>query len=436
MQVSIESTGPLEREMTVRIPAARINTEVNNRLASLSRTAKIDGFRKGKVPYKLVERRYGQQIREEVLGDAVRKTFYEAVSAEKLRPAGNPSIEALQEVDQTDNPAYEYKAKFEVYPEIALASVEQLKIALPVCTVIDADVRKQGCHWHGSDQPAALGDRVTMDFFGTVEGHTFEGGEANGFQVELGSGTLIKGFEESLVGAVPGKTVELDLQFPDSYRDAKLAGKPVHFRVLVTSVEYAHLPELDGQFFAGFGVDEGGLDVFRGAVRMNMERECNQKIQAQLKANVVSALLDANQITRPKVLIDGEIQRLRQDMVQRLTAQGMPNMPVESLSPTLFEAEAQRRVGAGLIMSEIVRSANLTADPAKVRLVIEGLASSYEDSSRVIRWYYEDRTRLAEAESLVLENETVDWLLARASVEERSTSFDALMNPVQTGNAT
>ncbi len=431
--MSIEVTGALERCLTVRIPEERIAGEVANRLGTLSRSAQIQGFRPGKAPLKLVQRLYGDKVRQEVIGEVMRSSFAEAVNTNGLRLAGGPSIEPIE---SATGQGFAYKATFEVYPEITLAPVGDLKIIKPVCNITEQDIdrrveslRAQRRRWEIVDRAAEKGDRLDIDFHGTVEGETID--EATGFRFELGAGGLLPGFEEGLIGVCGSSERQLDLVFPADHRDPNLAGKPVQFTIKVNSVAYPVLPEVDEELFREYGINEGGLTRFREEVRKGLESERDQGVRDKVRAQVMEALREANPIEVPKVLVEAEARRLHQQARVRAIIYRVAPEEVEALAPAMFERQAQRRVALGLILSALIRSAGLRAEPEKIRSMVEGLAASHEDPARVIKWYYEDRDHLREVEVAVLEEEVVDWVLAQAQTEERQMTFDALMNPGQ-----
>lgn len=436
MQVSVENTGTLQRRMTVEVPEEQISSEVQARLQNLSRTARLDGFRPGKVPMKLVQKRFGDRVRAEVLGEVLRKSFFDAVVQEKLRPAGEPSFQP-----QDTEAGLSYTATFEVYPEIELAPLEQLKVVRSHCEISDADVdamietlRRQQRDWVEVDRPAAEGDQVEISYTGTMDGKPFEGGATNGFRLELGSGRFIEGFESGLLESTAGSELTLDLRFPDDYGNEEMAGKPVTFQVQVHKVLEGRLPELDEAFFSRFGVTEGGEDAFRAEVRRNIERERDQAQRNRTKASVLEALLAANPVALPDGLVRQEAQRLAQEMRQNLRARGISNEHVAELNADMFDDQARRRVALGLIMAEVIRANKLKVDPAKLREGVESIAASYEDPAAVVKWYYEDRNRLGELETALLEDEVVAWVVDKAQVEVAEVTFDDLMKPVQTGD--
>jgi len=438
MQVTVEKTGGLERRLHVEIPEERVEGEVQSRLESMRRTAKVPGFRPGKVPLKVVAQRYGRQVRDEVVGEVVRSSLYDAIAQENLRPAGSPTIEPL---DAPPGEGIRYTAVFEVYPEIGTPTVEGLSITRPSAEVTDADVermletlRAQRKTWTPVERPAREGDRLVIDFEGRIEGETFEGGSGTQTPVELGSGRMLPGLDEGLVGIQPGEERTLELRFPDDYQAENLAGKPVSFRVVAHSVQEPVLPELDEDFARSFGVQEGGVEGLRAEVRKSMQRELEDTVRSITKRRVMDALLEANPVQPPKALVREEAERMAQLRRAELAQQGIDADQL-GLEPDMFHSQAERRIALGLLLAEIVRSNNLTADPDRVRARIDAIASTYEDPSQVVSWYYADRARIAEVESTVLEDQVVDWMLERVEVKEEETSFDGLMHPGQTTKA-
>jgi len=435
MQVTVENLGALQRRMRVAVPEEAIAEEVRNRLKSLSRTTRIDGFRPGKVPMRLIERRFGHQVRQEVLGEVMRNSFIEAVDAEQLRPAGMPSIEP---VESEPGKGITFDATFEVYPELELQELERLELERPVCEIDDPAVdrmidnlRHQNRTWETVERPAQEGDRVKVDFKGTIEGEPFEGGEAQGFDIEIGSGALIEGFETGLKGAGAGEELTLDLRFPDDYPRQALAGKPVRFEVRVIQVEEPRLPELDEAFFARYDVAEGGLEASRAEVRRNMERERDQALRNHLKQRVMDALLAANRFEIPQALIDQEAQRLLQETRQGLTLRGLPEETTTSLEPAMFNDRARRRVAMGLTMAEIIKREGIKAEPGEVRERVEQLASGYDQPDQVVSWYYQDQERLSEIEGMVIEDKVIDLVVSRARCTDTPMSFEEALKPAE-----
>lgn len=423
--------------MTVSVPEDRIADKVQDRLKELVRTVKIDGFRPGKVPFGVVQKRFGSRVREEVMGEVLRTSFSEALNAEELRPVGEPSIEPG---NVEPGNGMSYTATFEVYPAIEIAPVEQLKIEKPVCEIGDADLTKmietlrdQHKTWNPVERESANGDQVTIDFEGTLDGEVFEGGTAENFELVLGLGQMIDGFEEGLVGKAPGAETNLELKFPENYQAAHLAGKDVRFKVTIKQVAEPVLAELNDEFFARFGVQEGGEEAFRKEVMENMERERDRAVQRQFNTAVLETVAAANELPLPRALVEAEMRRMQQQALQTMMQRGAPP---ENFDPAamadMFHQPAEKRVKMGLLMAEMIKTAGITADPAKVRETIESMAASYEDSAAVVKWYYEEPQRLQEIEAMCLEDEAVSWIVGRAEVSEVPISFDDLMNPVQT----
>lgn len=432
MQVSVESAAGLQRTLKVAVPEETIEKVVATRLQSLTRTAKIKGFRAGKVPMKVVKQHYGQQVRQEVLGEVIQSSFYEAVTKEKLRPASSPSINT--ENDEAGK-GLEYTATFDVYPDIKIADMSGQKIEIPNCEISDADIdgmietiRQQQVSWKDSSEAAGDGDKVTIDFKGIIDGEAFEGGEGKGMAVELGKGRMIKGFEDGLVGVTMDEERGLDLSFPEDYHAKELAGKDVHFDIKVTKVETPALPEIDSEFAKRLGVADGDMDKMREEVKANMQRELDAIIKNKTKQEVMDKLLDANKIEVPAALIESESQNLMKQMSNNLLSQGMKPDQI-TLEPSMFNEQAQRRVALGLIMAEIVKDQGLEADAAKVKNYIDTVASSYEKPDEVVKWYYGDKQRLNEVESMVLEEQLVDWVQQQAQQETKNYTFAELMYP-------
>ena len=431
MQVSVETTSSLERRLTVAVEEDRIADAVQSKLKDLTRTVKMKGFRKGKVPLKVVQQQYGSQVRQEVIGDVLQASFYEAVSQEKLRPAGMPTFDTKE---MAPGKGLEYTATFEVYPEVAIADLSQQSIEKPVCEISDADVdnmieniRNQNTAWETANRAAKEGDQINIDFKGMIDGEAFEGGEGKGMTVQIGQGRMIAGFEEGLKGAKAGDDLTLSLTFPDNYQAEHLAGKPVEFAIHVNTVEAPKLPEVDAEFAKKLGVSDGDLDKMRDEIRNNMQRELENKIKSRLKEGVMDKLLASHEIDVPAALIDNEAQALVNQMRQNLMSQGMGQQDLK-LDPAMFSDQAERRVKLGLIMSEIVKQHDLQVDPEKVKAMVESIAAPYEHPEEVVKWYYADKRRLAEVESLVFEEQVVDWVMDQVKVEEKGIEFNELMN--------
>jgi trigger factor len=435
MQANLETLSSLERRLSVTLPLDKVNTEIESRLKHLARTVKLHGFRPGKVPMKIVEQQFGGQVRQEVLGDAVQRSFGEAVKEKNLRVAGFPRIE----VKPGDAPAekFEYIATFEVYPEVAIGELAQVKIERPVVEINDAEVgktidilRKQRTHYHVVDRGAQSGDQVRMDYRGTIAGEAFDGGTGVDQNALLGSGQLLADFEKNLIGMKAAESREFDVHFPDEYHGKEVAGKDARFAVQVKEVREPHVPEADAEFAKSLGVADGDLAKMRADVKANLEREVKRRAETRVKDQVMKSLLDATRVEMPRALLDMEIERLMQNMRRDLEQRGLKSdqipMPKEA-----FEPEAVRRVSLGLILAEMVRLHKLEAKPDQIKAVIQEYAQSYEKPEEVVRWYYQQPERLREVESLVLEDNVVKWTLSNAKVEDKPTAFDDLMGNAQ-----
>ncbi len=440
MHTSVEKSTTLERRLTVEIPEDRIAAEVQTRLEKLSKNARIPGFRQGKAPAKVVRQQFGSRVRDEVVGEILQSSFGEAMNKEDLRPAGQPVID---KVESTVGNGLRYTAVFEVFPQFELAPVEGLAVVRRVCNIGDADVdamieklREQNKEWLAVERASADGDQLSIDFLGTIDGVPFEGGKGENFTINLGSGMMIEGFEAGLTGKSAGEKVVLDLRFPDEYRNTELAGKPVRFEITVNKVSESLLPALTDDFMQKFGVKEGGVDAFRAEVRQNMEKERERALRQQFTSEVMDKVAIANDFELPSTLVQSEAQRLRQQVAREMAMRGMNPSNAMAEFENSVQAQAHKRVKLGLVMAEIVKQAQLKADPAKVHQTIEGMAASYEDPAAVVKWYYENPQQLQQIEGMCLEDEAVNWIASRAQVSEQTVSFDALMNPVQTDNTT
>ncbi|GFM73063.1 trigger factor [Pseudomonas cichorii] len=435
MQVSVENTSALERRMTIGVPAERIETEVNKRLQQTARKAKIPGFRPGKVPMSVIRQRYEDGARQEALGDLIQATFYEAVVEQKLNPAGAPAVEPKSFEKGKD---LEYIATFEVFPEFTVAGFESISVERLSADVADSDLdnmleilRKQNVRFELTERAAQNEDQLNIDFVGKVDGEAFAGGSATGTQLVLGSGSMIPGFEDGLVGAKAGEERVLNVTFPENYQNLELAGKAAEFTVTVNSVSEPKLPELNEEFFKQFGIKETGIDGFRAEVRKNMERELRQAIKSKVKNQVMDGLLAANPIEVPKALLENEVNRLRVQAVQQFGG----NIKPDQLPAELFEEQAKRRVELGLIVAEVVKQFELKPDDARVRDLIQEMASAYQEPEQVVAWYYKNEQQMNEVRSVVLEEQVVDTVLQKASVTDKSVSYEEAVKPVEAPKA-
>jgi len=429
MASQLESTGSLERRLTLSVPKSDITRKVQERYRSLARTVRMPGFRPGKVPLKMIEQSYGPQVTAEILSDAVSKAFSDAVDEHKLRVAGQPSIEPKESADD----ASDFTATFEVYPEVALGEPTGLQVERFACAVGDAEVdktidvlRKQRTRWNEVQRAAQAGDRVTIDFVGKIDDVAFEGGSATDFAMVLGEGRMLPDFEAGVGGKAAGENGSFDVAFPEDYNAKELAGKTARFEVTVKKVEEPELPVLDSEFAKQMGVKEGDLEKFKRDVRANLEREVSQRLKARTKSSVMDKIGGLASIDLPKSLVDQESQALAERMREDLKGRGvdMKDLPV----PTdAFKEQAERRVRLGLLVAEIVKKHGLQAKPDQIRKQIEEFAQTYENPAEVIRWYFSDKNRLAEVEALVVEQNVVDWVLQNGQVSDKELTFDELM---------
>ncbi|MDP2025748.1 trigger factor [Sulfuriferula sp.] len=431
MQATVEQISTLERRIHLAVPMQQIETEVTTRLKDIARNTKLDGFRRGKVPMSIVAKQYAGQVRQEVLGDAVEKTFSEAVRANQLKVAGYPRIEPKTDAATPD--AIEFSATFEVYPEVTLGDISSAKITRSIVNVEDADVdktvevlRKQRVEFNSADRAAVGGDLVTLDYTGTINGEVFGGGEAKGFRVVLGEGRTLKEFETALMDVKAGDSKSFDVTFPTDYHASELAGKTATFAVEVTDVSAPKLPEVNTEFAKNLGVADGDVEKMRAEIQSNLEREVQNRVNAKVKEQVMQVLLDATQIEVPKSLQDMEMKRLMESARNDMQARGM-NVQDVPLSADIFGEQAKRRVSLGLILAEAVHANGLVAKPEQVRKLIEEFAQSYEDPQEVIKWHQQNPERMQEMESLALENNVVEWVLGKAQVEDQLVAFDELM---------
>ncbi len=427
MQVSVEATGSLERRMTVEVPEERIEGEVQSRLQKLTKTVKLNGFRPGKVPFKVVQKNFGAQVRDEVLGEVVQSTYFEALTSENLNPAGYPSIETQDKGSE----GFTYIATFEVMPEIKPAGFDGVSIEKKTVTIGDDDIdsmiatiQKQRAEYKAIDRAIKEDDRVNIDFEGTIDGEAFQGNSGKAVPVVIGSKRMIEGFEDGLVSKMAGDEFALDLTFPEDYAHKAVAGKPVQFQVKINSVEEVLLPEINDEFVKSLGIEEGTVEKLREEIAANMEREVEQRTKASMKESVMDKLIELNQIDVPVALIESEANALLEQMKQQMHAPAGKGI---DLDKSMFEPQAKRRVALGLIISELVKENELKADADKVRKQIEDMASSYEKPEEVISWYYGDKKRLAEIESIVLEQVVVDWIASQVEVKEVPATFSEVM---------
>lgn len=432
MQQAVQNTSsPLERHITVSIPVEQLEAEIATRLKKLARTVKMQGFRPGKVPLKMVERHYGFQVRQEVVTDEVQSRFADAVKDQNYRVAGYPRFQPVQAAQQ-DASNIQYTATFEVYPEIVVGDVSRFEVTRPLTQVGDPDVertldtlRKQRAKYNNVDRAAAVGDLVNIDFEGLIAGQPFEGNKGSNFTVILGEARMLPDFEAALVGLKSGEQKTFPVTFPQDYAEA-VKGKTADFTVTVNQVAAPDLPPLDAEFARQLGVETGDVERLKKEVRENIEKEVKKRISAQVKNQVMDALHMSANFEVPRALLQSEIQRMQQQAVEDLKQRGMTTQEV-TLPPDLFTDRAGRRIKVGLVVAELVKKNGLQAKPEQVRKVIEEHAQSFEQPEQLVRWYYGEPARLAEVEALVMEDNVVEWALGNMKVVDQEMTFDDLM---------
>ena len=431
MQVSVETTQGLERKMTVAVPSEKVDSAVNTRLQEAARNVRLDGFRKGKVPYKVIKSKFGAGVRQEVVGELMSQSYYEAIDQESLKPAGQPSIDP-KNLDEGQD--LEFVATFQVYPEITLPDFSTIKAERLGAEISEADIdemietlRKQKQTWEVTERAAATEDMVNIDYLGRRDGEEFEGGSAQGTNLVLGSERMIPGFESGIEGKSAGDTFTLDLSFPEEYHNAELAGQKVAFEITLNSVSEQVLPVVDEEFYKSFGVEEGGNEAFREEVTNNMRRELKTASRNKLKNKIMDSLVEAVDVEVPDALVAGEIEQLRQQAMQQFG--GGQNIDPNMLPDDLFKEQAARRVLLGLVLGEVIQQQELKADPGKVREAIEELASTYESPDEVINWYYGNQEQLATIESSVLEDQVFDYIIDQSAVTDKQVGYQEVIKP-------
>jgi trigger factor len=436
MQNTLENLGALERRLNVALPVADIEGEVQKRLSRLAKTVRLAGFRPGKVPLRMVAQQYGPQVRSDVIADAVQTRFNDAIRSQNLRVAGYPRIEPRAAGEAPADPgSLEFSAVFEVYPDVKVGDVSAIGIDRPVVSVTEADVdrtletlRKQRTTFEPVTRPAQSGDRVLVDFTGTIDGVEFPGGQARDFPITLGEGRMLPEFETAVTGVRAGEEKTFPLTFPADYHGKEVAGRPAQFALAVKQVAEPRVPALDEAFAKAFGIASGKVEDLRREVEANLKLELKRKVEATLKDQALSGLRGLGDFALPRALVDAEAQGLMQRMAANLRDQGMKGEDIK-LSPELFEEQAKERVALGLIVGELVRGESLHAKPEQVKSMVQEVAQTYEQPEAVVRWHYEKPERLQEFEALAVEKNVVDWVLARAKVRDVPITFDAIMSP-------
>jgi len=432
MQVSVETTQGLERRLTISVPAESVDVEVKNRLRHIGRTQKINGFRPGKVPPSVLQKRYGQSVRQEVAGELMQRNFVDAIVAEKINPAGRPNFVAKS---NEEGKALEFEATFEIYPVVELKDLASINVEKPTVEVTDGDldemfVTLQNQHktWKENKRKSKKGDKLTLDFTGRIGGEIFEGGKAEGFELELGASRMIPGFETDIIGMKAGEEQTIKVTFPDDYHAENLKGKEAEFEIIVHKTEGPVVPDIDEEFAKLFGVESGGVEALRDEVRKNMTRELTQAVKAKVKEQVIEGLLEAHDVEIPASLIAQEVDVLRQQAMQRFAGQMDPkNMP--ELPADMFEEQAKKRVKTGLLLGEVIKVNELKVDENKVNELIASAASAYEDPKEVIEYYASNKELNQQMQNVALEEQAVEVVLSGSKVKEKKASFKDIMNP-------
>jgi trigger factor len=432
MQVSVETTQGLERRLTITVPAAAISTEVDKELKKIAKNRRVDGFRPGKAPVAMIKKMFGLSVLQDVASRQMQNHFYQAIIANKLTPAGAPTFAPGQLAEGKD---LEFAATFEVYPEVQLNALDKIEVTKPVVEITADDLetmlgtlRKQHATWAKTEAAAASGDRVIIDFVGSIDGEEFEGGKASDFTLELGQNRMIPGFEDGIIGKKAGEEVTVDVTFPAEYHAENLKGKAASFAVTVKAVEAQQLPEVNDEFAKLFGLAEATVDALKVEVKKNMERELNNSIKGRVKEQVIKGLLATHEIEVPQALIDSEIDVLRRQALQRfgnnLDPKQLPELPA-----ALFTEQAKDRVKVGLLLGEVIKTNSLQVEDARVQSLIETVASAYEDPQEVIQYYNSNKELLQGMRNVALEEQAIDLVLTKAKVTEEKAKFDEIMNP-------
>lgn len=431
MQVSIETLEGLERKMTVQIPSDTVTQAVEKKLKELTKTVKIDGFRPGKVPLKVVQQKFGGHVRQEVVGDVLESSYQQALMQENVRPAGMPNIESVEAKEKED---MTYVAVFEVYPEVEKLNLDSIEIEKPTAEIVEEDfdgmiakLRDQRKEWAEVERAATQGDKVTVDFEGRIDGELFEGGAGKDMDVEIGAGQMLKEFEEGLDGISVGEEKVAEVNFPEDYHGKDVAGKKAAFTLKATKVSEPVLPEVDAEFAKAFGVEDGDIEKMNTDIRTNMEKELKQRLKSELKNAVMAGLLEANEIIAPTALVAEEVKTLKEQAAQRM-GQGAESFDTSSLPDEIFAEEGTKRVKLGLLVSEVIKSAEIKPDESIIESTLEEMASSYEDPAQVVEYYRQNKQARANLEAMVLEDQVVEHILSKAKVTNKASSFKELMN--------
>jgi len=432
MQVSLETTQGLERKMTVEVPAEKITTAIEAKLKNLTTQVKLSGFRPGKVPMRVVRQQFGKKVSQEVIAETMQSSYQQAIIQEKLRPAGNPSIEPLNLESDKD---LKYIATFEVYPEIDLADASNFEVEVAEVEVAESDVDdivdkllKQKMDWTEVDRKAKKEDQVTLNFVGKIDGEAFQGGSQENFPTVVGDGNMLPEFEEQLEGVAKGDKKTFEVTFPKDYMQADLAEKVATFEIEVLKIESGELPELNEEIIKEFGIEDGKQESFRKQLKDNMNAELEQRKKAFEKNNVMECLSDAIEVDMPNALVKQEIEALRGQALSNMQMPDNSKMPEDMLPDNLFEEEAKKRISLGLIISEIVQKKEIKVDQDKVAQQLETIAAGYGQRDEVLQYYRNNREAMANVEMLVMEEQVVDYVLGEAKKKPKKFSFDEFVN--------
>ena len=438
MQVSVEASTSLERRVTVTVPAEKIDSAVDKKVQETAKTIRLDGFRKGKVPTKVVKKRYGASIRQEVLGDVIQSSYFEALQEAKINPAGMPEIEPKEDAGEGD---FSYVAVVEVYPEIDLADASGLNIERQAGTITDTDVdnmiemlRKQQSEWNEVARAAADGDQVNIDFKGFVDGEAFDGGEASGHDLVIGTGSMIPGFEDGITGMSAGEEKDISVTFPEDYQAEHLAGKEATFKITAHKVSESILPELNEEFYAKFSPKGKTEDDFKSEIRTNMEREMTQALKGKLKNAVLDAYVELNEFDVPKALVKEELGRLKQQALQQFGG-GNQQLDPSILPDEMFQDQADKRVKVGLLAGEVIKANEMAADEDKVKALVEEMAQGYEDPKEFVDYYLNNAEQRSQLEGVVLEDMVVEHLLAAGTVTDTEVDYETAVKPAEQANS-
>ncbi len=430
MQVSVETLEGLKRRMTVELPVEQVNEIVDNKLRSMAREVRLDGFRPGKVPLKVIRKRFGVHARQEAYGELIQNSYYEALVEQKLHAVGDPAIDIKDEDD-----AFIYVAEFEVVPEVTISDLGDAELERPVAELLDSDVdgmieklRQQRVTWNKVERAAQDGDQLMISFVGKIDDEVFEGGSAENVPLVLGSGSMIDGFEQGLLGASEGDERSVETTFPEDYQAQHLAGKAAVFDITVNEVDEPVLPEIDEDFAKAMGVEDGSIDALTKEIRGNMQRELDAKVKTRTKESVMDLLLDKHDFDVPQAVVDDEAKRLREDTRKQMESQGQSStsfqLPVE-----VFKEQAERRVKLGILTSKIISDQKIEVDDERLREMIKEFAASYESPQEMIDWYYEDAERIDPVRHIVMEDQVVEWVLSQVKVEDKQHTFYELTEP-------